>query len=233
MPAAALSSSISSWGLDLAGVEHRLLAVDDFDAFFFERAQHGNSIRSTPRAVCRLRNWPSFCFICLANVLSHVRFPVGSLPAACEMVPRRDRRSKGRSDPLCRRRGIPQIRQPVAGQIGVAVELVSRPLADMRRGDVADIVEVEKEDRSDTVGLIAACARSNRSRCSRLRNRHRPLSPLPSPTSLCHRRRPRSPAAADREPDVALGNGTPADSAAASTMFVSFRPSRAVKPTCS
>ena len=57
----------------------------------------------------------------------------------------------GRIEPvvLGGRTEIPHIGIAVAGEEAIARELVARPFADHRRGDVADIVLVEGQDRTE------------------------------------------------------------------------------------
>ena len=50
---------------------------------------------------------------------------------------------------FCRRAEIPHVRIAGTRQQAIASHFVARPLADHRRGDVADVVLVEGEDRAE------------------------------------------------------------------------------------
>ena len=63
---------------------------------------------------------------------------------------------------LGRRPEVPDVRLAAAGQQRVAGHLVARPLPDVGARDVADVVEVEEQDRPDLRGASSASARASR-----------------------------------------------------------------------
>src|SRR4051812_30682182 len=59
---------------------------------------------------------------------------------------------------LRRRAEVPDVRIAVAGEQGIASELVARPLADHGAGGIADVVLIEGEQRTETgAGQHGAC----------------------------------------------------------------------------
>ena len=131
-------------GLDLAGVEHRLLAVDHLDAFLLQRAQHR-----------QFHQVDADRFLVDAELHQHFLDLLGEVALDVQLQGKpalhgRDWRrdiigDPRRGDALGRRRWVPKHRLADHGTQGIAHELVARPFADMGAGDVADVVEVERE----------------------------------------------------------------------------------------
>jgi hypothetical protein len=135
--------------LDLARCQHDLLAVNDVDAFFLQRVEHGGfGIVHAHRHVGH------------AGILDQLRDHLGVFAHQAEF--RRDRAAHaddagkavvglqpvgialvvhgGRAE-------VPDIGAVVAGQQAEAAHLVPLPLADLGGRDVADVVHVEQQQR--------------------------------------------------------------------------------------
>ena len=136
-------------GLDPARRLHELLAVDDLEPFLLEGRQHRelDDIHAEGRPVEPPRL--QLALDLLGEVLrpAHLRRhraaeerdpgarPLAE-PGAVELVV-----ARGRAE-------VPHDRQVAAREEREARELVARPLADGRGGDVADVVHVEAEERA-------------------------------------------------------------------------------------
>ena len=137
--------------LDLAGVEHHLLAVADRDALVGQGGQHR-----------RLDD---------VDADRHVRHALGPEQVA-DLAGRGPEQAGVRGDRAAQpdhpgvdvlraqpravepvvlggRAEVPDVGVAAARQQRVAGHLVARPLADMRARDVPDVVEVEQQDRAD------------------------------------------------------------------------------------
>ena len=136
--------------LDLAGIEHDLLAVDDPHARVLEREQHrglghvhaDRRVRAAGLAQERhdllgMRLHEAEARRDGAAHAEHAGPAVGRVePVAIEPVVHR------------RRAEVPDDRLAAVGEQREAAELVALPLADLGAGDVADVVDVEQEQRA-------------------------------------------------------------------------------------
>ena len=137
--------------LDLAGVEHHLLAVEDLDALLGEGREHRGLgdvdadghvrdalVLEDPGDLLRRRPEQAGVGGHGAAQADHAGVDVlRPQPRAVEPVV------------LGGRAEVPDVRIAAARQQGVAGHLVARPLADVGARDVADVVEVEQQDRAD------------------------------------------------------------------------------------
>ena len=131
-------------GLDFAGIEKGLLAIDDHDAFGLQRPQHAelhqiDAERPLVDAVMHQR-----LFDLLGKIVLHVEARRnGALhggDGGRDIV-----LDPWRGNTFCRRCGIPQERLSLGRAQRIAEELVARPLADVCGGDITDVVEVETQ----------------------------------------------------------------------------------------
>ena len=180
--------------LDLARVEHHLLAVSHRDARR-PRARRASAARRCPRrSACRRRPRPRGC----ARIS---RAAPRNRPASGATAPRRpiipawtfSGRQPRAVEPvvLGRRPEVPDVRVAAARQQRVAGHLVACPFADVGARDVADVVEVEQEHRAEVRARRAprGHARAGRSAAGRR------SSALPSRRSSSRVRRSRSSSA--------------------------------------
>ena len=157
-------------GLDAPGLHEHLLAVDDLDALAAAaRTGSGSSMTSTPSGWSATPNFSSSRLILRASSSAMPASGVNA-PRSVEMPARAPRSSRGRTGALVRRvrvgihlggrdveprvvqrvvlggrAEVPRDRVGVAGEQAEADELVHRPRADVGRGHVPDVREVERE----------------------------------------------------------------------------------------
>ena len=136
--------------LDLARVEHRLLAVADGDARVLERRQH----RRLHDVDADRHVGHAFGSEDVGDLAGGPREEPGRRRdgaaqadhAALDVLRRQPRRMEAVM--LRRAAEVPQVRRAAARQQRVAGHLVAGPLADVGGRDVADVVEVEEEQRA-------------------------------------------------------------------------------------
>jgi hypothetical protein len=134
--------------LDLTCIQHRLLSVDDLDAFLLESAQHGelcdvDAQRLLLETEARERLLDLLGKPFLDAGLGWKR-PLQEADRCFDAVgdPRR-------AEPLRRRSRIPQERVTVARAESVAVELVPGPLPNVGARDISHVVDLEAQDGSE------------------------------------------------------------------------------------
>ena len=136
-------------GLDLARVEHRLLSVDDLDAFGLQRAQHRQLHEVDADRLVLDAVMDESLLDLLGEIGLHAE------EGRQRPLHGRDRRrdivlQPRRGDALGRWRGVPKEGRAFDRAERVAHLLVACPFADMGAGDVADIVEIEAQHRAET-----------------------------------------------------------------------------------
>ena len=135
-------------GFHLAGIEHRLLAVDHLDALLLQRAQHRQFHEIDADRLLVDAEFDQRLLDLLGEVALHVEL---QRQAALHG------RNRGgdvvgdprRGDAFGRRRRVPQQWRALHRTQRIAHELVARPFADMGAGDVADVVEIEGDHAAE------------------------------------------------------------------------------------
>ena len=141
-------------GLDLSDFVHQLLAVDDFDALSLQSEQHRyfNHV-DADRLVLQVARF-QFQLDFLRDIFGQTGAGVGRPAQGGNPCPRALAQPRAVDLMMTRRRAeIPEDRLVILRQQGKAHQLVHRPGADMRGGDVANVVHVEAEQRAQ-LGLL-------------------------------------------------------------------------------
>ena len=134
--------------LDLPGVEHHLLAVEDPDALGLRAPRASAAHRCRRRAACRRT-------LCPEDVADLARRSTEQAGVRGDRAAQTDHPGVDvlRAQPravqpmvLRRRPEVPDVRLAAAGQQRVAGHLVAGPLPDVCARDVPDVVEVEEQD---------------------------------------------------------------------------------------
>ena len=137
--------------LDLAGVEHRLLAVADEDALVLERREHRrlDDVDADRHVGDALGPEDLGDLASGAGEEAGIRRDGAAQPdhPAPDVLGRQPRAVEAMV--LGRRAEVPEVRLAAPRQQREAGHLVAGPLADVGARDVADVVEVEEQERAD------------------------------------------------------------------------------------